>query len=151
MSRAALPKIGRTPLIALVDKAGRALQRDMVRRANLGGYPEVKQAHNAVFGTLPESGARATDMAERAGITRQSMGEILRDMVDLGIVEMSPDPDDRRAKLVMFTAYGRGMASKGYGRILDLEQKFAEELGEKEYEIVRDFLERLPAMLEDGA
>ncbi|MDQ4054444.1 MAG: MarR family winged helix-turn-helix transcriptional regulator [Actinomycetota bacterium] len=151
MSRAPLPKIGRTPLIALVEKAARALQRDMVRRANQGGYPEVKQAHNAVFATLPESGARATDMAERAGITRQSMGEIIRDMADLGIVEMSPDPDDRRAKLVTFTSYGRGMARQGYGRILELEQRFAEEFGEKEYEIVRDFLERLPAMLGDEA
>jgi DNA-binding MarR family transcriptional regulator len=52
-------------------------------------------------------------MATRAGITRQSMGEILREMVDLDIVEMRPDPEDRRAKLVTYPGHGRWVASIG--------------------------------------
>src|SRR5688500_606083 len=103
MSRVDLPRLGQTPLIALVDRANRALQADMVRIAHLRGHPEVKPAHNSVFGTLSAEGSRASDMAARAGITRQSMGEIIREMVDLGILEMRPDPEDRRAKLVTYT------------------------------------------------
>ncbi len=150
MSRAPLPRIGRTPLIALVDKANRALQQDMVQQAHARGYPEIKYAHNAVFGTLQESGSRATDMADRAGITRQSMGEIIREMVGLGILEMRPDPDDRRAKLVTYTTYGLKTARAGYQHIIELEQQFAEEFGDKQYEIVRDVLERLTPMLKDA-
>ena len=151
MSRASFPKVGRKPLIGLVDMANRALMRHMVEEAHARGYPEVKPSHNAAFGTLLEAGSRATDMADRAGITRQSMGEIIRELVDLGIFEMAPDPDDRRAKLVTYTAYGRELASGGRLRLIELEQRFAEEIGEKEYETVRDFLERLPAMVEDEA
>ena len=37
-------------------------------------------------------------MAARAGITKQSMGEVVRELVDLGVLEMVVDPTDRRAK-----------------------------------------------------
>ena len=41
------------------------------------------------------------------------MGEVIRDLVDLGILEMVPDPDDGRAKIVRYTAEGRAFASDG--------------------------------------
>src|SRR5436190_6003108 len=107
MSRART-RLERKPLIALVDRANRALQSDMVREAHAQGFTETRYAHNSVFGFLwdPE-GERTVELAQRAGITRQSMGEVVRDMVALGIVEMVPDPADGRAKLVRFTEAGK--------------------------------------------
>lgn len=144
-----LPRPDRRPFIALVDRANRALQSHMVEAAHRHGHPEVKQSHNAVFATLLESGNRATDMAERAGITRQSMGEIVREMVDLGILEMRPDPDDRRAKLVTYSEHGLEFARDGYQHLIDLEKRFAEEFGEEEYELARKVLERLVPLLNE--
>lgn len=149
MSRGkSLPQVGRKPLIALVDRANRALQADMVRRAHAEGHVEVKPAHKAVFGTLPEDGARAADMAERAGITRQSMGEVVREMVGLGLLEMRPDPADGRAKLVTYSDHGKSVASDGYRHLIELEERFAEEFGEQEYAVVRDALARIVGVLE---
>jgi DNA-binding MarR family transcriptional regulator len=144
-----LPRPDRRPFIALVDRANRALQIHMVEGAHRRGYPEIKQSHNAVFATLLVSGNRATDMADRAGITRQSMGEIVREMVDLGILEMRPDPDDRRAKLVTYTEHGLEFARAGYQHLIDLEKRFAEEFGEEEYELARKVLERLVPLLDE--
>ena len=144
-----LPRIGQRPLIALIDRANRAFQNHMVEAQHRLGHPVVKHAHNAVFGTLLEEGSRASDMATRAGITRQSMGEVVREMVDLGILEMQPDPEDRRAKLVTYTDEGRALASDGYQHLIDLEKRFADEFGEEEYALVRKFLERLVPMLEE--
>lgn len=149
MSRPLLPKPDRKPLIALVDRANRALQGDMVREAQSRGYEWAKYAHNAVFGTLGSDGGRATDMAARAGITRQSMGEVVRELVDLGVLEMAPDPDDRRAKLVRYTAAGKKMAGDGYRHIIDLERRFAKEFGEEEYEVARRVLERVADILDE--
>lgn len=148
MSRPDLPFPDRTPVIALVDRANRALQRDMVREAHRQGHPEVKYAHNAVFSTLNEAGARATDMAALAGITRQSMGEIIREMVALETLEMRPDPVDRRAKLVTYTKSGLEHARSGLQHIIDLERRFADEFGDQEYEIARNVLGRLVQLLD---
>jgi DNA-binding MarR family transcriptional regulator len=149
MSSASLPKVDRKPLIGLVHRANRALQSDMVREAQGRGYDWVKYAHNAVFGSLNEGGTRATEMAARAGITRQSMGEVIRELVDLGILEMQPDPADRRAKLVTYTPAGKKMASTGYQHIIDLERRFAEEFGEEDYEVARRVLERVADILDE--
>jgi DNA-binding MarR family transcriptional regulator len=144
-----LPTIGKRPLIALVDRANRALQNHMVEAQHRRGNPVIKHSHNAVFATLLEEGTRASDMAMRAGITRQSMGEVIREMVDLGILEMRPDPEDRRAKLVTYTDAGRELAREGYQHLIELEERFAEEFGEDEYELVRKFLERLVPLLDE--
>ncbi|HZX04589.1 MarR family transcriptional regulator [Kribbella sp.] len=150
MSRAQVPRPDRKPLIALVDRANRALQSDMVRRAHADGHAEVKMAHNSVFGTLHAGGARAADMAARAGITRQSMGEVIRDMVALDLLEMRADPNDGRAKVVDYSEHGLAVAGDGFQYLIDLERRFEEEFGEREYAIARDVLERLIELLEKG-
>ena len=144
----AIPMSDRDPLIRLVNRANRAMQADMVRSAHARGHPQIKQAHNLVFGFLTAGGARASDLAARAGITRQSMGEIVRDMVSLGILTMEPDPDDRRAKLVNYTPEGLEIATGGFHHILDLEKRFTEEFGADGYERVRDALHWVVGLLE---
>jgi DNA-binding MarR family transcriptional regulator len=149
MSRPPAPDPSFVPLIALVHRANRALQSDMVREANRRGYPEIKQAYNWVFATLDANGSRAIDMAAQAGITRQSMGEVIREMVDLGFVEMQPDPSDRRAKLVTWTRKGLDAGQQGYEHILEVEERFAQEFGDAEYEQARAILARITSMLEE--
>lgn len=137
----------RKPLIVLIDRANRALQQHMATTGAKSGKTEAKTSFNAVFGRLPFEGARASDLAARAGVTRQSMGEVIREMVELGYLEMQPDPADRRAKLVTYTEYGRAEATKGFNHILGLERRFAAEFGEQEYETARDILDRLVGLL----
>ncbi|TDD25647.1 MarR family transcriptional regulator [Kribbella turkmenica] len=148
MSRGELPRLDRKPFIALVDRANRALQADMVRTGHRDGHPELKPAHNLVFGTLSRNGSRAADMAARAGITRQSMGEVIREMVGLDILEMRPDPEDGRAKLVTYSDRGIAVAADGYNHLKDLEERFAAEFGEDDYNTARDVLARIADLLD---
>jgi len=130
----------RAPFIALVEKAATCLGTDMVTTAHQHGYTEIRLAHDAVFGTLGGEGARITDMAARAGITKQSMGEAVRELVDLGICAMAPDPTDRRAKIVTYTDYGREVTNAGFRHLQQLERRFARTFGE-DYETARRVLE----------
>lgn len=135
------------PFIALAEKAARALRSDMLVNAHRAGHTEIAPAHNAVFATLPPEGARAADMAARSGITRQSMGEVVRDMVRLGLLEMAPDPTDRRAKIVRYTDHGRTVAQAGFNHILELEETFREEFGAADLEAARRVLRRVRELL----
>ncbi|MFL6060215.1 MAG: MarR family winged helix-turn-helix transcriptional regulator [Marmoricola sp.] len=139
------------PMIALVHRLNRVLQQDMVREAHTRGYTELKNSHNGVFATLDREGSRAADMAAQMGMTRQSMGETVREMAELGLVKMQPDPDDRRAKLVTWTEEGLAMAQDGYQHILDLERAFSAEFGEERYAWLREAIARMTAMLSDPA
>lgn len=150
MSRAAEPRFERPdfePFIALVEKAARDLRADMLRGAHAAGFDEVAPAHNAVLATLPPEGARTADMAARAGITRQSMGEVVRDMVRLGMLEMVPDPTDGRAKLVRYTDHGKRVAQSGFDHIVAVEDRLRQEFGAEDLATTRRVLARVRELL----
>jgi DNA-binding MarR family transcriptional regulator len=141
------------PMIALAEKSARALKLDMLRHAQSIGHTGMQASHNAVYATLPPEGARSADMAQRAGITRQSMGEVIREMVGLGILEMVPDPSDGRAKIVRFTAHGKKVASDGYDHIIELDRIFREKFGDEDvdttYRVLLGVMELLGPELVD--
>jgi len=149
MSRPGTPSPDFIPLIALVHRLNRELQQDMVDEAARQGFPS-KSAYNYVFATLDRDGSRAARMAEQAGITRQSMGEVIRDMAEAGLVEMVPDPADRRAKLVIWTEAGITQGQRGFEHILELEEKFSQEIGEEDYATTRRVLARLYELFTEG-
>jgi DNA-binding MarR family transcriptional regulator len=143
-------RLGRKPMIALVHNADKAFQAHMVRAAHERGRPDIKPAHNFLFAILGDDGDRAASLAARAGITRQSMGEVIRDLVDLGILEMVPDPEDGRAKIVRYTLEGKAFASEGYRHLHELEKLFQKEFG-ADYEATREVLERVVGLLSEAA
>lgn len=70
------------------------------------GFPEARQAFNPVFIHLPADGCRLTELADRAGISKQAMSEIVEELIDLGYLARFPDPADGRAKLIVRTEKG---------------------------------------------
>lgn len=149
MSRPERPSPDYVPLIAVVHRLNKALQLDMVRAAHRYGFVGGKNSHNAVFATLDADGGRVSDMAAQMGITRQSMGEIVRELVELGIVEMGPDPADRRAKRVTWTEHGLEVARAGYQHILEVEDYFIEELGEEQFAALREAMVRMAQKIDE--
>ncbi len=135
-------------MIALVHNADRAFQAHMVESAHERGRPDIKPSHNAVFAHLGDEARRAADLATSAGMTRQSMGELVRELVGLGILEMVPDPDDGRAKLVTFSKDGKVFASAGFRHLRAVEDRLVAEFGD-DYEAARRVLERLAEVLAD--
>jgi DNA-binding MarR family transcriptional regulator len=135
-------------MIALVHNADKAFQAHMVEAAHELGRPDVKPSHNAVFASLGDDPRRAADLAASANMTRQSMGELVRDLVDLGILEMVPDPSDGRAKLVTFSPEGKKFAGAGWRHLRAIEVQLTAEFGE-DYEAARRVLERIADVLAD--
>ena len=79
------------------------------------GYADIRPTHGCVFRFVREDGMRLTELAALAGMTKQSVGELVDDLVDLGYVERIPDPEDRRAKLICLTERGSEAQGVGFG------------------------------------
>ena len=67
----------------------------------------MRIAHMAVTRHIDLTGTRIADLALRAGVTKQSMGEMIDQLETMGFVTRTADGSDRRAKIVTFTARGR--------------------------------------------
>ena len=94
-----------------------------------------------MFGFIDPEGSRLTFLAERSGLTKQAVGESVDDLVGLGYVERVPDPTDGRAKLVRLTDKGAKAQMLGRSILAEVEQRWAEELGEERVEAMRETLE----------
>ena len=55
---------------------------------------------------LDVEGTRSTELARRMGVTKQAVARMVRELEDDGLLARDPDPDDRRAFRVVFTAAG---------------------------------------------
>ena len=130
MSRPDQPE--RTPfIIEVVHRADRMLREEMAHAAVAFGYPEIRSAHNSVFGYLHDRPMRVTELAALAGMTKQSMGELVRDLIHVGILEATPDPSDRRAKLVWYTDRGLTAAAAGYQHLHEIETNLRSTIGQE--------------------
>jgi DNA-binding MarR family transcriptional regulator len=74
--------------------------------SNLAARGQVGAAHIHITRHLPEPGARLTDLAQRAGMTKQAMGALVTQCEAWGMVAREDDPRDARARKVVFTATG---------------------------------------------
>ncbi len=109
-------------------------------------FGDLRPAHgNAMEQLELEDGLRLTEMAARAGIAVQSMGELVDDLEAKGYLERRPDPDDRRAKRIHLTERGRRNARVAKRAIADVENYLADLLGQRSYASLRRALEEIIA------
>lgn len=107
------------------------------------GHTGLQASHQAVLTHLSLSGSRLTELAKRAAMTKQAMGQLVDEVEALGYVERVPDPTDKRAKLVRFTDKGCQLMKSGTRVGASIHQRYTDIIGEKKMERLRVLLGEL--------
>jgi DNA-binding MarR family transcriptional regulator len=114
----------------------------MKRIAEEEEYSDIKPAHSIVFQFI-YNGSRVTEMAERAGTTKQNMSYLTEYLEQRGYIERTVDPQDGRASIFRMTPKGIAMRAHGRTMIQELEQEWAKKLGAKKMQRLRTLLAEL--------
>jgi DNA-binding MarR family transcriptional regulator len=113
---------------------------DAVRAA---GYDDFTPAMARIGAQIAEEGSRVTDLAERAGITKQSASVLVEQLERAGYVSRSPDPADARARLVMLAERGRGVQRVARREERAIEREWTRHLGADRMKTLRSALSEL--------
>lgn len=124
-------------------EVARHFQRHALEGFLKEGHAGLQASHQAVLTHLSLSGTRLTELAKRASMTKQAMGQLVDEVESLGYVERIPDPTDRRAKLVRFTEKGCQLMKSGTRVGDSIHQRYTEILGERKMERLRGLLGEL--------
>jgi DNA-binding MarR family transcriptional regulator len=135
----------RHPLIRLLDVGFDAFSDELARRVAETEYSDIRITHGCVFGNIEPDGSRLTDLAERAHMTKQSVGEVATELEQRGYLERVPDPSDGRAKIIRLTERGQVAQALGRQIIDEIEQEWAERYGADRIAALRDALEAVTA------
>jgi DNA-binding MarR family transcriptional regulator len=93
------------------------------------GWEEVRLVHINLTRCLDFSGTRLTELARRAAMTKQAMGELVDECERIELVERTADPTDGRAKIVVFTARGKRFMSAFRDALSTAEEEMEFQLG----------------------
>ncbi len=108
-----------------------SVQKELFETLAEQGHPRLRPRHGAVLGHLDEEGTRATELSRLSGTHKQVIGNLIDELEELGYVERRPDPQDRRAKLIVPTAQGRDQMAKADEIMAAIERRHAEAMGEQ--------------------
>jgi DNA-binding MarR family transcriptional regulator len=121
--------------------------QEIVRRVSAGlaaaGFDDLRPAHTVVFQHIEADGSRLTELADRAQITKQSMGYLVDYLEGRGYVERRDDPTDRRATLICLTERGWEQVRAALAIIASIEKEWTGRLGKRRMEDLRSALAEL--------
>jgi DNA-binding MarR family transcriptional regulator len=134
------------PLTGLLDIAFEAMLAEFRQELEQTEFKDIRPTHGCIFRYVKGEGLRLTEIAERANMTKQSVGEIVDDLAARGYVKRVPDPEDRRAKLICLTERGEEAQAYGLHLFAEVERRWAERFGAGRIAGLRETLEEIAAV-----
>jgi DNA-binding MarR family transcriptional regulator len=113
--------------------------------SNLAARAQVSAAHIHITRHLALEGSRLTDLAEAAGMTKQSMGDLVDQCEAWGLVTREADPLDARARRVTFTPTGLAWLQAFRDAVTQAESEFRAAVGHEVATVVALGLEAYAA------
>ncbi len=90
-----------------------------------------------------------TELAERAGMSRQAMAYLIAELEERGYLERRPDPFDGRARLVDLTERGEEAITTIRSSVKRLEREWEDQLEGSRFAQLRETLLVITASLTD--
>lgn len=131
----------------LLRLAWERVRRDIDTGVREGGFDDLNPAHLAPFRHNGPDGQRPSRIAEQMGITKQSLNDLLRHLESTGYLNLVPDPDDSRARLVRLTPRGRALHAALWTQARRAEARLRDAIGSVPFE---EFKKTLRAISDDG-
>ena len=130
----------------LLFKAARLFNERAMARVQRR-MPAARLAHTTLLPHIDLDGTRQTEIARRAGITKQAVGQLVDELVGVGMLARAPDPEDGRAHLVRFTDAGLAQLLAGLDVLDTIEVDLGAGIGAMTLDrLRRDLLKLLPAL-----
>ena len=129
-------------LATLMFVSYRAMDERVRQAMRDAGY-DVTVAQARLAQRITEEGTRLTELADRAGVTKQTASLLVAALEREGLVERVPDPADGRARLIQLSSRGRQAAQRAMEVVIGVEGEWTAHLGPELTERLREALVRL--------
>lgn len=101
------------------------------------GFPEVTRPQAHLLAQVAGGERRAVRIARKLGITRQTAGTLIAELVDKGILAVERDPDDARAQLLAFSAAHMASGPQLLAMFQELEERVGAVIGTDRLAVLR--------------
>ncbi|NQD42432.1 winged helix DNA-binding protein [Glutamicibacter halophytocola] len=122
--------------------AQRAFEEEIAAELHEQGF-QFTMAQGRLAARIAQQGSRLTDLADAAGITKQSAAYLLKELKSSGLVQSQPDPQDARAQRVLLTDRGHAAQQAARGIERGIEHRWSQLIGAADFAQLKRILESL--------
>ena len=108
-----------------------------------GTLGDLRMSHVRVLSAVPPDGVNVTELARRAGMTKQGCGQFVTYLSGTGHVSTAPDPADGRVRLVHRSVTGDRVMDRVYAALDRIEREFAAEVGPRRFATFKQVMAEL--------
>lgn len=126
---------------ALLRVPAQAIQRRLIAELNAAGFDDLRVPHMAVLQFPGPDGVRPGVLADRAGMSKQAMNQLLRSLERLGYLVRSDASSDSRARVVRFTRRGHDAYARIHDVLRDIEHEWSTVLGARRFAQLKALLQ----------
>lgn len=127
----------------LLTRLLREFREELAAPRAEAGFGDIREPHMQIFGNVRMGGVRLTELADRAQLSLAAASELINDLQEMGYLTRRPDPADGRAKLVDLTQRGRDAMLAAGHRVADIERRWSQLVGEREFTQMCRTMQRL--------
>jgi DNA-binding MarR family transcriptional regulator len=138
----------RSPYVGAMLRVAWSWVRDQLYAGVVAaGYDDLNAAHVGLWRYPGLDGLRPSQLADRVGITRQSVNDLLGHLERHGYLLRVPDSGDGRARVIRLTSKGRRLEQTIYAEAGAAQMRIAEILGPRRFAQLHSSLELLTDQL----
>ena len=128
--------------VRLLIEFSKDYERRTLKALQKRGHSDIRPSHSVLFSNLGLGAVRVTELAERAQVTQQAMGKMLKEVERMGYIERGVDQKDKRAKEIRLTQQGVEMVEVSMEVVDEVRQYYAQKIGEQELDHLEDTLRK---------
>ncbi|MBX7147383.1 MAG: MarR family transcriptional regulator [Alphaproteobacteria bacterium] len=124
-------------------QAHRNFSLKAIKKLRLQGHENLGLSHTGLLANLDIQGTNMITLATRMGISKQAVGKLAKELEDKGYVQITADPDDKRATRLIYTKMGDQFLYDAHQIKQEIETEYTAILGKKNMETLRALLKKL--------
>ncbi len=112
------------------------------------GYDDLQNSHRRVLEHISQHGTRASVIAGKEGLTKQSISDISHVLLQKKYLKSVKDPEDKRAHRLVYAEKGKAMLISAMIELKKIEAELNKNLGDESYQLLSLQSERLWFLLD---
>jgi DNA-binding MarR family transcriptional regulator len=141
---------GRKPLGKLLNKTYRFMGEISGIFLRERGYQSLKVWHLVALMHIDTEGSNVNTLAQKAGMTKQGMSKLIKELLDNGYVSTEKDANDARALVVKLTDKGLDCLLDWKDCVAHVEATFSGIIGRDKLELLKEILVPLVVYYEEN-
>lgn len=131
-------------------RTSRIINTAIVNGLHQDGFTQLKSTHTVLLSHLDLEGSSLTQIAQRAGITKQAMGRLADELAQLKYIKRTRSKTDKREFIITFTKSGLKLMNQSFQIMEIIEKRCADILGDNNFNRLLNSLQSIENEFSDN-